>query len=327
MRSQARRHAWPPRRAAMPTTGVAPAVGIAWASGVVLTAGVALAAGRVLAVPAGASEGDAPVVNVVVSIPPQAGIVEQVGAGCVAVQVLVQPGQEPHTYEPTPRQIMEIARAQVFFTIGMPFEERLVEKVRGSGVNLRFVEMAAGIERRALAEGEGEEGGNGHAGGHLDPHVWLAPALIERLAENSARALEELDPGHAGEYARALEGYRRDLRLADERIHRLLAPVTGKRFYVFHPDLGYFADAYGLEQVAVETEGKEPTPQQLAQLIASARADSVQVLFVQPQFSAQAVAAVASAIGGRVVPVDPLARDVLPNLERIARLVHDALAP
>jgi zinc transport system substrate-binding protein len=221
---------------------------------------------------------------------------------------------------------MEIAEAQAFFTIGMPFEERLAEKLRGSGVGLRFVDMAAGVERRALAEGEGEEDRHGHSRGHLDPHVWLAPALIERLAENSALALQEMDPGHAADYARGLEEYRREIRLADERTRAILAPVKGGRFYVFHPDLGYFADAYGLEQVAVETEGKEPTPQQLAQLIAAARSDSVRVLFVQPQFSAQAVAAVASAIGGVVVPVDPLARDVLPNLERIAQQVHDALA-
>ncbi len=306
--------------------GAARAVEVALARRAARFAAIALAAGVVMAVPAGAGGGAPDAVKVVVSIPPQAGIVERVGAGHVTVQVLVEPGQEPHTYEPAPRQIMEIGEAQVFFTIGMPFEDRLVEKLQGSGVGLRFVEMAAGVERRVLAEGEGEKGAHGHAEGHLDPHVWLAPDLIERLAENTARTLQALDPGHSADYERELAEFIGEIRHTDEGIRSLLAPVKGRRFYVFHPDLGYFADAYGLEQVAVETEGKEPTPQRLAQLIASARSDSVRVLFVQPQFSAQAVAAVASAIGGVVVRLDPLARDVLPNLERIAHQVHDALA-
>jgi zinc transport system substrate-binding protein len=289
--------------------------------------------------PAGGQDAKNGALHVVVSIPPQAGIVERVGDARVAVQVLVQPGQEPHTFEPTPRQIMDISAADLFLTIGLPFESRLVEKLRGSGSRLRFVDMAAGIERRKLLPGEGDAhsepqgdqeqpgpGGEAHPDAHLDPHVWLAPAGIERLAENTARALQAFDPGGTSEYARNLEAFRGEIHAADARIRDLLAPFKGERFYVFHPAFGYFADAYGLRQVAAEAEGKEPAPRQLAEMIASARADGVRIIFVQPQFSTQAAAALASAIGGVVVPMDPLARDVLGNLEHVAREVHGALS-
>jgi len=304
---------------------------------------------------AGASNDSAPL-RVVVSTPPQAGIVERVGVGRVAAQVLVQPGQDPHTFEPTPRQIMEIGAADAYLMIGMPFEARLVKKLREGGSRLRFVDMAAGIERRSFRPGEGEDHARadiradarhhvreqarhqahehgagehpGHhgVGEHLDPHVWLAPRWIERLAENAAGAFQELDPSGAAEYRRNLETFRAEIRATDARIRELLAPFQGERFYVFHPAFGYFADAYGLEQIAAEMEGKEPGPQRLARMIASARADSVRIIFVQPQFSTQAATALAGAIGGAVVPMDPLARDVLANLERVAREVHAALS-
>jgi len=272
---------------------------------------------------------------VIVSVPPQAGVVDRVGGAGVNVQVLIQPGQEPHTFEPTPRQIMEISTADLYLLIGLPFEERLVQKLRDSGSRLRFVDMAAGIHRRTLLPGEGDEHDE-HDEGHAehehardagaDPHVWLAPACIEKMAENAVRAFEESDPRGADEYAANLTSYRQDIHATDARIRDLLAPFRGERFYVYHPAFGYFADAYGLTQVAAEVEGKEPAPRRLADMIAAARADGVRIIFVQPQYSTQAARALASAIGGVVVPMDSLARDVLANLESMAREVHTALS-
>ncbi len=312
----------------------------------------------------GQDASDQAALRVVVSTPPQAGIVERVGGARVAAQVLIQPGQDPHTFEPAPRQIMEIGAADAYLLIGLPFEDRLVKKLREGGSALRFADMGAGIARRSFRPGEGDdhghghdairdhghdaidEPGNAHAHAHahdhgpaasvhsddhasaenLDPHVWLGPGPIERLAQNAAGLFQELDPTGADEYASRLEAFRAEIHAADARIRELLAPFRGERFYVFHPAFGYFADAYGLEQIAAEIEGKEPGPRRLAAMIASARADSVRIIFVQPQFSTQAAAALASAIGGAVVPMDPLARDVLENLERVARAVHAALA-
>jgi zinc transport system substrate-binding protein len=264
----------------------------------------------------------------VVSIPPQAGIIERVAGGRCTVQVLVQPGQEPHTYEPTPRQVAEVGQADLCFTVGLPFEQRLVVKLRGREGGLRFVDMAAGVHWRMLPPGDGHaHPDDAHDHDHPDPHVWLDPANLEQMAVNASRALAEVDSAGASLYARGLADYRAEIAAADARNRALLEPLAGQRIYVFHPAFGYFTGAYGLEQVAVEFQGKEPTPRRLAELIADARARDVRVVFSQPQFSPQSAQTIADAIGGLVVPMDPLDPDVLGNLERMARTVRDALAP
>ena len=101
--------------------------------------------------------------------------------------------------------------------------------------------------------------------------------------------------------------------------------MKGKPFFVFHPSFGYFADDYGLEQIAVETGGSEPSARQLARLIDQARSSDVRVIFVQPQFSRKSAETVAAEIGGAVIPIDPLARDYIENLEQMARAVEEGL--
>jgi len=133
------------------------------------------------------------------------------------------------------------------------------------------------------------------------------------------------DPRHAAAYERNLKALQADLDEVDARIAEALAPLKGRKFFVFHPAFGYFADAYGLKQVPVEIEGKSPGPRRLAALIEKARREGVKVIFVQPQFSPRGAQAVAEAIGGVVVPMDPLARDYLKNLEHIAQQIKKAL--
>jgi zinc transport system substrate-binding protein len=117
-----------------------------------------------------------------------------------------------------------------------------------------------------------------------------------------------------------------DLDRLDARLRESLAPLKGRDFFVYHPAFGYFADAYGLRQIPVEIEGKEPTARQLARLIDRARAEGVRVIFVQPQFSAKSAQAIATAIGGSVIPLDDLAKDYLANLAAMAEKVRGALA-
>ena len=257
--------------------------------------------------------------EVFVSLPPQACFVERVGGTRVDVQVLVQSGQDPHTFEPSPRQMMALGRAALYFTVGVPFEDRLVAKIRGTHRDLRVVDTDEGIEKRVMdAHHEGEQEHDDEHGEERDPHIWLSPPLIRIQARAVARALEEADPAYAEEYGRNLEGFLRDLDDVHKRIGRLLAPYKGEAFYVFHPAFGYFGDAYGLRQEAVEMEGKSPTPRQLVGLIERARTHGARIIFVQPQFARKSADAVATAIGGAVVAMDPMARDVLGNLEEMA---------
>jgi zinc transport system substrate-binding protein len=268
--------------------------------------------------------------RVFVSIVPEAYVVERIGGEHLSVGVLVQPGQSPHTFEMTPRQVTALSRSRLFFAIGMPFERALIEKVRSEMPHLTVVRTDAGIERRPLVldsgEPEGESSERGDAGGaELDPHIWMSPFLLGTMAKNIADALVEADPAHAQDYLSNLEAFLVDVDSTDARIREVLRPYRGRSFYVFHPAFGYFGDTYGLRQVGLEIEGKSPTPRQLDAVIESARDEDIRIIFVQPQFDRKAARSVADALDAAVVPIDPLAKDVLRNLREMAQKLDEAL--
>lgn len=270
--------------------------------------------------------------HIVVSILPQAGLVDRLAGGRFEVETLVPPGQGPHAYEPSPRQLARLAKAAAYFRIGVPFEAALMTRIESAMPHLRIVDLSAGIEKRAMAPAACGEHGHDHAhehhtgAPHRDPHVWLGPDALRSVAKSAADALAELDPENAAEYAANLAQFEHDLAQADEEAAQLLAPLAGRALYVFHPAYGYFCDHYGLEQHAVEIEGKEPTPKQLEALIAQAREDNVKAIFIQPEFDRNAAQAVADAIGGSVAVLDPLAEDPIANLGVMAKCIAGALA-
>ncbi len=253
--------------------------------------------------------------KVFVSILPQAYFVKQVGGEYVNVQVLVGPGQSPHTYEPTPRQMTALAEARLYFSIGVPFERQLLGKISATFRNLEVVDTRRGVPLRAI-EGEKHDG-HDHAEAE-DPHIWLSPRRVKIQADNICRALVAYDSTHASFYQRNLDIFNQQLDDIDREIMLKLALYKGSKFYAFHPSYGYFADDYGLVQVAVEIEGKEPGARQLAVLTDQARADGVKVIFVQPQFAVKTAETIAQAVGAKVVALDPLAEDYINNLKFMA---------
>ncbi len=274
-------------------------------------------------------------VRAVVSILPQAYFVERIGGELVDVEVLVRPGQSPHTYEPTPAEIGKTAHAQVYFAVDMPFEARLLERISAANKGMLVVDTRKGVPLRSMAadeagheegESEGHEEHHGHAAGQPDPHFWLSPRLAGILAANVCDGLKAVDAAHAAEYQANLKAVQDDLAALDAEIAAALAPLKGRAFFVYHPAFGYFADAYGVKQVPVEIEGKSPNAKDLALLIARARDEGVKVIFVQPQFSPKGAQAVAAAIGGAVVPIDDLPRDYIHSLQDMAQKVGAALS-
>jgi zinc transport system substrate-binding protein len=270
-----------------------------------------------------------------VSIPPQASFAERIVADRADVRVLVPQGQTPHAYDPTPRQVTELGRARLFFRARLPFEGTLLDKIAGAHEGLEIVDITEGIPlRNAGPDGctgcggdHGEHAGHeaGKEGGEeKDPHTWLNPRYALIQARNMTDALCRVDPDGAADYQRNFGSLEADLKALDGRVAEVLAPLRGSTFYVYHPAFGYFAEAYGLTQKAVEIEGKSPGPRHLKELVEKALEEGVSVIFVQPQFSTKAAEAVAEEIGGAVVPIDPLARDYIPNLEAMARTIRQA---
>ena len=267
--------------------------------------------------------------QVFATVEPQAYLLERIGGPHITVEVLSGAGQDPHTFEPTPRQVLALSKARLFFRVGMPLETRLVEKISGSHGELTVVDMARGIEKHAATESYADHGDadHHHHAGEPDPHVWLSPPLAKLLAANAAEALKQADPDHAKDYQKNLTALCEELDALHEKIAETLKPYRGQSFYVFHPAFGHFGETYGLTQRAVEFEGKQPTPRQLQALVERAKAEQVRIIFVQPQFDRRTAEVVAEMIGGKTVPIDPLAKDILKNLDEATREIRRSLSP
>lgn len=263
---------------------------------------------------------------IAVSIAPQAWLVERIGGERVEVHTMVRPGESPATYQPADVQVTEVMRSAAYFRIGVPFENGAWFRSIRQSRKLPVVDFRDGIELRRMEAHVHCD--HDHAHGHEetaetegwgdDPHIWLSPRLLRIQARTVADALGDLDPDHRGDFELALESVDRELQELDAELRLRLEPVAGRVFLVFHPAWGYFSDEYGLKQIAVEIEGKEPGDADLTRLQQEAREAGASVLFVQRQISARSVQAVADAIGGRVEILDPLAADVAENLLRVA---------
>jgi zinc transport system substrate-binding protein len=256
-------------------------------------------------------------ISAFVSILPQAYFVERIGGTYVNVSVMVGPGQSPATYEPTPKQMARLGRSQLYFRIGTPFERGFIDKISRTFTNLTIIDTRKGVTLRYFKQSQGLE--------VPDPHIWLDPKRVKIQAETISQALKETDPAHADEYEKNLKAFQADLDSVDAKIAGILAPLKGGKLYVFHPAFGYFAESYGLTQIAVEIGGKEPSPKQLSRLINKAKKEGVRVIFVQPQYATKEARTVARAIGGAVVPINPLPRDYLKNLEDMANSIEKGL--
>lgn len=267
---------------------------------------------------------------VFVSINPQQYFVKQIGKELVDVQVMVPSGADPHIYEPKPRQMADISKAKAYFVIGVPFENVWLDKITAANPDMTVVHTDDGIEKIPVVthhhdEGEAhhEEDAHGHSG--LDPHIWLSPPLVKIQARTIMNALIRMDPSHQAVYQKNYQQFAARIDRLDNELRAIFKDKQGLQFMVFHPSWGYFARAYGIKQVAVEIEGKDPKPAQLKALIKHARAKEINIIFVQPQFSTKSAQVVAKEIGGQVAFADPLAEDWLGNLREVADKFKAAL--
>lgn len=239
--------------------------------------------------------------DVVVSIPPQQWLIEQIGGDRVDVKVLVAPGESPTTHLPTDAQVTDLMRAQIYFRIGVPFERGLwFDAVRQMG-RFTMVDLREGIE--LLGE---------------DPHTWLSPTLLSIQAESVATALSRQDSNQRPFYEANLKRLKGVLKTLDEELRLALDPYSGRSFLVFHPSWAYFADAYGLHQIAIEIEGREPSDRELTELQMLAREAAIRTVFVQPQIHGRSARAFAQLLDARLETLDPLAADVVANLAETA---------
>ncbi|MFP4168985.1 MAG: metal ABC transporter solute-binding protein, Zn/Mn family [Desulfonatronovibrionaceae bacterium] len=259
----------------------------------------------------------------VVSILPQKYFVHKIGGDHVQTRALVKPGANPATYEPSPSQMVSLTEAQVYFAIGVPFEDSWLPKINEVNPKLKIVKTQEGISKQPLP---GKRGKDTRGEAVMDPHIWLAPSLVRIQARNIRDGLIQADPENREDYMRNYASFARELHKIDNRLLDMFCKNPGKnKFMVFHPSWGYLARSYGLEQLAIEIEGKKPGAQQLSALVHRAGELGMDTVFVQPQFSSKNAKVIADAINGQVVEIDPLAEDWEDNLIRAAEKLKDSL--
>ncbi len=261
----------------------------------------------------GAGAEERPVVFV--SIPPQAWLVKRLAGEAAEVQTLLPLGANPHTYEPSARQIRKLAEASLYLTVGIPFEKPMAARAgrlnAALNVALNVAAMDAGLQKRGAHEhdhaGDAEAGHDCLAGG--DPHVWLSPRLLCAMASNTVSALARALPQRRPALAAALETTVAEIRATDAAARAALRELPVRTWVVYHPSWGYFADEYGLTLLAVEEDGKAPSAKHLAEVIAQAQAAGVKTVFTEPQYDRRPAETLARQVGARVAVIDPLQED------------------
>ena len=276
--------------------------------------------------------------NVQVSILPQKYFVERIGKERVNVDALVKPGKSPEVYSPSPDQIKKLMSADVYFRIGIDFENGIIPKLE-SGSGLKIVDTREGIVLRDMEEHLHDEDGHpGHDADHgkekketghtgKDPHIWVDPENVKIQAGTILKTLSALDPAGADIYRTNHDAFIKDLEALNLHLKDALKGLKGENLFVFHPAFGYFTDRYGLNQIAVETMGKAPKGKELSNIIKLAKKEKVRVIFVQPQFDQTTAQKIAAAINGAVLSIDNLAYDYLNSMESMAKTIADALKP
>lgn len=254
-------------------------------------------------------------------IPPVAGLAEKIGGDRVAVETLLRPGDNPHTFEPRPRQAAALGRADLFLSCGFPFEERLARNLKGLSPGPVVAGLGTGLHASTEPESGVSSRHRDHDHGEADPHVWLSPSLLRILSLDLLSALKSLDPASGSYFQGRLNRLLAEIDSLDRGIGQSLAPFRGRSFLAAHPSFGRFAEAYGLNQMSVESEGKSPSARGLAALVREARKERVSIVFTEPQFDPSGAEAVAKAIGGTVAAVDPLGRDAMATIRVFSDLL------
>lgn len=285
---------------------------------------------------------------VFVSILPQKYFVEKIAGDLADVSVLVMPGASPHTYEPTPQQMTALSIAKAYFSIGVNFEEVWLPRINSANPTMRIVPTDRGIKKIPMAahdhhDDHDEAGGHehdqarheAHAAAHqdhdhehgtLDPHVWLSPDGARVLARNTCAGLIRMDPAHETVYRTNADALLLEIDRVDAEIRTRLGslPENRRSFMVYHPSWGYFARQYGLTQIPIETQGKEPNPRGLSQIITQGRELGIKVIFVQPQFSEKSAEVIAAEIGAQTAELNPLAEDWAATMLHAAQAISRA---
>lgn len=244
------------------------------------------------------------------SVAPEVEFVKAVGGDKVDVTVMVPPGANPHTHEPLPEQLKAVSRAKMYVEVGTPieFELNYMDNIKSVNQGMLIVNSSTGVDLIPNTA-EDEEG--------ADPHIWTSPKNARIMVENIYQGFVEIDPVNKEYYRKNRDIYLQQLDELDKNITQSLKGKENSKILVYHPAWAYLCKEYHLQQISIESGGKEPTPQEIANIVDMARKNNIKVVFVEPQYSPNSAEVIASEIGGQVVIIDDLGENYIENMKKV----------
>lgn len=241
-----------------------------------------------------------------VTILPQADIVMNIMGDRADIIVMTPPGADPHTYEPSPDQLRLISNAKIYFKVGsgIDFERTYMDKLEKLNPDMVVVDGSKNIK---IIDN--------------DPHIWLSPQNAITMTENFYDEIVKIDPDNKEFYKQNKNKYVRELADLDKDLKDKFSRYDNKAFLTYHPSFGYLAKEYDLVQIAVESEGKEPTPQDIRRCVDLAKELDLSYVFLEPQFPKRYAEAIANEIGGTIVYIDPLPEKYIENMTKISDML------
>ncbi len=261
-----------------------------------------------------------PLHTVLVSVSPHKFFVERIAEGTLNVVVMVPAGASAHSYEPSPKQMIAASKADLWFYIGEGFEARAKQALKSHHPALQLIDLRQNIPLITAGHHCSK-----HRGNCEDLHFWLSPKLAKIQAATIATSLIATYPEHRELYQHNLNSFLQELDELDRQIAALLSPLQNRTLLVSHPAYGYFCQEYNLKQISIEWEGKDPTPQQLTNILNEARQAKIKTVFIQPQYSNKGAKLIADVIGANIVSLDPYSESYMTTLLLIAKAFASGL--
>lgn len=259
-----------------------------------------------------------------VSILPQKYFVEKIAGNYLQVNVMIPPGMSPETCDLSTEQLKKLYDSNICFTIGyLPFEVTHLYPVLNKRNDIRIVNHSEGIQLLNGSCGHQHHEGHGHIG--VDPHIWLSPQYAAQMAQQIFTALTEQYPTQKDNFEKGYKSLCQEIETVKKKADNNLREKHGRMFLIYHPALTYFAADYGLEQIAIENEGKEPNPAHLKHIIDLAKEKDIHIIFIQSQFDKNNALAVAKEIEGEVISIDPLAENWTEEINKLINVLQEKL--
>ena len=262
-------------------------------------------------------------IKIVVSIHPLSDLVKNVGKDKIIVRTLLPPAASPHTFEPTPKQMVELYDSQAFIKAGAGLEfwaERVVQAVS----NKKLLTVDLSQDMPLIRDMANHEHKHIHAKGIGDPHFWLDPVLAKKIVDRIAYTLTKIDPANKKFYTANADTYKKELSILDQEIAQTTSRFKTKGYVTFHPAWNYFSKRYGLNVIGVieESPGREPSPGNVAKIINELKRTHSRVVFAEPQFNPKIAEAIAKEAGAKVLFLDPIGAYNAPDRDTYIKLMR-----